>query len=169
MGYFLYHYYEHDRGPFKNLSSLSLEAGEEVLRQLRLDADVFASKRSDDYLKVRRDLENRARNLFIAKGGKPRQQYPHYMTLGECKWIQEWYRDGKVLRIDLEKFSSETISFSYGDLFPTMRYKDSQEYRGQIYTKSEIMDLIKRYGLPQQWNPDGKKGQSGILKCRYGR
>ena len=49
MKYYLYHYYERVQGPFRNLSSLPLEVGEEVLRQLKQEADVFASKRSDDY------------------------------------------------------------------------------------------------------------------------
>ena len=166
MKYYLYHYYERARGPFKNLSSLSLEDGEEVLQQLKLDNGIFASQRSDDYLKIRKELENTARKLFIDKGGRPKQHYPHYMTLGECNWIRGWYRDGCELRIDLEEFSSETISFTYGDLFPTMRYKDSRAYRGQVYTKSEILDLVDRYGLPQQWNPDGEKGPERYIEVQ---
>lgn len=166
MKYYLYHYYERENGPFKNLSSLSLEAGEEVLRKLKQEPDVFASNRSDDYLKIRRELEKTARELFIAKGGKPKKEYPHYMTLGKCEWIQGWYKDGGELFVDLEEFSPEILSFTYGDLFPTMRYKDGKEYRGQVYTKTEIMDLINRYGLPQQWNPEGKKGPERYVEVQ---
>lgn len=73
MKYYLYHYYEREHGPFRNLSSLSLEAGEEVLRKLKQEPDVFASNRSDDYLIIRRELENTARERFITKGGKPKK------------------------------------------------------------------------------------------------
>ena len=166
MKYDLYHYYERKYGPFKNISSLSMEAGEELLRKLREEGSVFAGQRSEGYLKIRRDLEGRARELFIAKGGSPTKHYPHYMTLGKCEWIRGWYRDGCELRIDLEDFSPGILSFTYGDLFPTMRYKDGKEYREQVYVKEEIMELIHRYGLPQEWNPDGKSGPERYVEVQ---
>ena len=104
--------------------------------------------------------------MFIDKGGNPKKQYPHYMTLGECEWIREWYKEGCVLQVDLEEFSPEILSFTYGDLFPTMRYKDGKEYREQVYTKEEIMELINRYGLPQQWNPEGKAGPERYIEVQ---
>lgn len=166
MKYNLYHYFECERGPFKNLSSVSLEEGEKILRMLRQDKDVFASQRSEEYLMIRRELERKARELFIRKGGQPKKQFPHYMTLGECEWIRGWYKDDCELRIELETFPSEILSFTYGDLFPTMRYKDGKEYREQVYTIEEIKKLIDRYGLPQQWNSDGRAGPERYIEVQ---
>lgn len=100
----LYHYYEAEKGPFKNLSALEIDEAEEILQKIRNNGDTFASKRSMDYIKIRKELENKAREAFINKGGKPRNMYPHYMTLGECVWLKEWYNNGKEIKIPMNEF-----------------------------------------------------------------
>ncbi|MGN7358119.1 hypothetical protein ACTHPF_15190 [Paenibacillus sp. SAF-054] len=162
----LYHYYEEDQGPFKNLSSLELYEAEDILQKLREIGDTFASKRSLDYIRIRRELENKARELFTYKGGKPTSMYPHYMTLGACEWIKEWYKNGKQIKIPITEFNEDSISFTYGDLFPTMRYKDGKEYRGQVYTLSEINEMLNKYGLPQEWNKEGKNGPERYIEVQ---
>lgn len=164
--YYLYHYFEEEKGPFKNLSSLERNDAEAVLHQLQTEGATFASKRSTDYLVIRHELENKARDLFIRKGGKPTKKYPHYMTLGPCDWLKDWYKRGKQISIALDEFNEESISFTYGDLFPTMRYKDGREYREQVYTKAEILRLIETYGLPQAWNPEGNNGPERYIEVQ---
>jgi hypothetical protein len=166
MKYYLYHYYESNHGPFKNLSSLSEDEAEYVLERLRQNGDVFASKRSDDYLVIRKELESRARDMFITKGGKPKSSFPQYMTLGRCEWLLSWYKHGAELKIDLDQFDACSISFTYGDLFPTMRYQDNKPYRGMVYTKDEIMKVIEEYGLPQEWNKDGARGPERYIEVQ---
>lgn len=166
MKYDLYHYYENERGPFKNLSSLNMEEARKVQENLKRSGDVFASRRADDYLDVRRGLESKARDLFIRKGGMPRTEYPHYMTLGECPWIKSWYRDGREIKINLDEFDPLCISFTYGDLFPTMRVEDGKAYRGQVYTISEILGLIGELGFPQAWNPEGTLGPERYIEAQ---
>ncbi|TBL67462.1 hypothetical protein [Paenibacillus thalictri] len=163
---YLYHYYEAKNGPFNNLSALSNDEAQKVIDHIRLEGKVFASKRSEDYLIVRRELEEKVRDYFIRKGGKPKKIYPHYMTLGECNWLKEWYTNGKELKIDIEEFDPESISFTYGDLFPTMRYKDGKPYREKLYLKDEIIKLIEIYGLPQEWNKDGKNGPERYIEVQ---
>ncbi|OXM82511.1 hypothetical protein [Paenibacillus rigui] len=162
----LYHYYEEDQGPFKNLSSLEINEAEEILQKLRCEGDTFASKRSLDYLRIRRELESKARESFINKGGKPKNLYPQYMTLGACEWIREWFKNGRHIQIPLAKFKEDSISFTYGDLFPTMRYQDGREYRGQVYTISEINELLNKYGLPQVWNREGNQGPERYIEVQ---
>ncbi|MGN7382022.1 hypothetical protein [Paenibacillus sp. SAFN-117] len=164
--YFLYHYYEAENGPFKNLSALPYDEARKVMEKVKQEGTVFASRRSDDYLTVRRQLEERARTLFIDKGGKPEKLYPHYMTLGRCEWLKSWYKEGRVLQIPLEEFDPETISFTYGDLFPTMRYKDGKPYREKIYLQDEIKELIEQFGWPQEWNREGNKGPERYIEVQ---
>ncbi|WP_242985385.1 hypothetical protein [Vallitalea okinawensis] len=152
----LYHYYDLKTGPFKNLSDLSIIEAKKVQERLRQDNIGFASKRFDGYMDIRRDLEQKTRKLFIDKGGKPERHVPHYMTLGKCDWLLEWYRHPKSLTIDICSCDPRAISFTYGDLFPTMRYVDGKVYRKQVYTLSEIKKIVEEYGLPQEWNKDGK-------------
>ena len=163
---FLSHYYEAARGPFLNLSDLAPDQAEEILNNIRQNGDVFASKRAADYLDIRRGLEEKVRELFIQKGGKPRRQRPHYMILGSCIWLKEWYLAGRELRIPLAHFAPEIVSFTYGDTFPAMRYQDGKPYRGQVYTLAELPELVNLYGLPQVWNNEGKHGPDRYIEAQ---
>mgnify|MGYP000863908596 CR=1 FL=1 len=163
---FLCHYYEAELGPFLNLSDLPIREAEEIQERIRREGRVFASKRSPDYLKIRRELEDRVRRMFIEKGGKPQRERPHYLVVGECPWLLTWYKCGQELRVPIDLFSGDIVSFTYGDLFPTMRYLDGKPYRCQVYTLSELPDLIKTYGLPQEWNRDGRHGPERYIEAQ---
>ncbi|OME80125.1 hypothetical protein BK120_20020 [Paenibacillus sp. FSL A5-0031] len=163
---FLYHYYDESTGPFRNLSDLNPEEADRVLNEIIVQKKGFASKRSADYLKIRRSLELKARDLFINKGGMPIRKFPHYMTLGECPWLLEWYPAGKVLQVPISNFESNTISFTYGDLFPTMRFQDGKPYRGQLYTMNEIIEVVREFGLPQEWNAKGERGPERYIEVQ---
>lgn len=162
----LYHYYDESTGPFHNLSDLELHEAENVLNEIRLHNKGFASKRSMDYIEIRRSLEEKARELFIGKGGKPIREYPHYMTLGKCPWLIDWYPAGKSLQMTISEFNPDTISFTYGDLFPTMRFNDGKSYRRQVYILDEIQHVIEEFGMPQQWNTNGNQGPERYIEVQ---
>lgn len=166
MTYYLYHYYETELGPFRNLSKLTYEDALEVSNRIKREGKTFASQRSDEYMIIRKELEQLARTQFIDKGGVPQNSFPHYMTLGECDWLKSWYREPSVIAIPWEQFTEEAISFTYGDLFPTMRYQDQKPYRKQVYTKNEILDIIYQFGLPQEWNRNGDKGPERYIEAQ---
>ena len=160
------HYYEASQGPFKSLSDLSLEEAESILQRIRQEGLVFASKRNVDYLKTRRSLEERIRQLFIEKGGQPKSLRPHYFILGSCAWVKSWYRDGREVQILLTSVNPKVISFTYGDSFPAMRLQDGKPYRGQVYRVEELSQLIAQYGLPQDWNREGKHGPERYIEAQ---
>jgi hypothetical protein len=162
----LYHYYEYRIGPFVNLSDLPIEKAQKIQSEIKEKGAVFASKRDDDYLKVRRELEDKVRSLFIEKGGKPERERPHYMTLGPCPWLISWYVEGRELSIPLSSFNKHIISFTYGDTFPAMRFKDGKPYRGIVYTLEEIDKAVEQYGLPQSWNADGRHGPDRYIEAQ---
>jgi hypothetical protein len=163
---FLTHYYERSTGPFSNLSLLSLEDAEQILEGIRRNGNRFASQRSSDYMQKRRVVEEKIRMLFEAKGGKPTLTRPHYMILGACPWLKTWYVDGQELQIKLVYFPESCVSFTYGDSFPAMNYNDGKPYRGQVFTRNEVEDVIERYGLPQVWNPDGRGGPERYIEAQ---
>lgn len=162
----LSHYYEKSTGPFRNLSDLPRGQAEHILADIRAEGAIFASQRSADYLVIREDLEAHIRYLFIEKGGRPQRLRPHSMILGTCAWLQSWYQDGQELCIPLDHFSPESVSFTYGDLFPAMRYQDGKPYRGQVYLMSELEPLIQQFGLPQERNPDGHLGPDRYIEAQ---
>ncbi|QOS77752.1 hypothetical protein JNUCC31_23795 [Paenibacillus sp. JNUCC31] len=161
-----YHYFEKSVGPFRNLSSLSEQEAEFVARRIRQEGRNFASQRSADYMMIRRALEQKAYDQFIAKGGKPTNRYPHYLTLGACAWLESWYTDPDCVTISWEDLPPDSVSFTYGDLFPTMRYLDDKAYRKQVYTKDEILDVIQSYGWPQEWNRQGDLGPERYIEVQ---
>ncbi len=48
------------------------------------------------------------------------------MTLESCDWLETWYRNPGIITISWDEFLEESISFTYGDLFPTMRFQSGQ-------------------------------------------
>ena len=163
---YLSHYYEASDGPLRNLSDLTEEQAEAILQEIRRAGDRFASQRKEDYLSVRRGLEEQVRELFIQKGGRPKRRRPHYFVLGECPWLKSWYVNGCELQIPLANFRPEVVSFTYGDTFPAMRFMDGKPYRGQVYTLAEIPALVAQYGLPQVWNGEGKLGPERYIEAQ---
>ncbi|MDP4147229.1 MAG: GNAT family N-acetyltransferase [Bacillota bacterium] len=166
MPKYLYHYYEASVGPFKSLTDLPLEEAEKILEDIRQEGITYASKRSKDYIVLRRGLEEKVRNLFVAKGGRPSRKTPHSMTLGECSWIKQWYKNPQEIKIPVSAFDPLKISFTYGDIFPAMRYDDGKPYFGKVYTLEEIEQVIQTHGLPQEWNSDGKYGPKRYIEVQ---
>jgi hypothetical protein len=162
----LFHYYEAANGPFRSLSTLNPEEADALMDRIRQEGAIFASQRAGDYLAIRRDLEQKIRRLLIDKGGQPQRDTPHYLILGECPWLTTWYLDGRAVTLPLAVCDPQTISFTYGDSFPAMRFGDGKPYRGQVYRLHELPDLIRQYGLPQDWNPDGTFGPDRYIEAQ---
>ena len=88
------------------------------------------------------------------------------MILGACPWLKGWYVDGQELQIKLTSIPKKCISFTYGNSFPAMNYNDGKSHRGQVYTVTELGEIIQRYGLPQEWNSDGKGGPERYIEAQ---
>jgi hypothetical protein len=163
---YLSHYFERAGGPFRSLSELSEADAQAVQRELWKRDGVFAAKRRGDYLDIRRDLEATIRRDFERKGGRPQKGFPYSMVVGSCDWLLSWYPEAAELRIPLGEFDPATVSFTYGDMFPAMRYADGKPYRGQVYLLEEIRQLVMVYGLPQDWNSDGSLGPDRYIEAQ---
>jgi hypothetical protein len=163
---FLTHYYEASRGPFRSLTALDPAEADRRQAALRQMGIGFASQRAADYLDIRRGLEQTIRALFVAKGGHPQRDTPHYLILGACDWVKSWYADGREVRVPLAAFDPCTVSLTVGDSFPAMRYGDGKPWRGQVFTLDELPEIVRLYGLPQDWNPDGKRGPDRYIEAQ---
>ena len=89
------------------------------------------------------------------------------MVVEHSPWLSTWYEEGDFLKISIEEFDVRKISFTYGDSMPTFspRVNDGKEYRRQLYTYEEILQIIKKYGLPQDWNDDGAHGPERYIEA----
>ena len=46
-----------------------------------------------------------------------------------------------------------------------VRLYDGKEYRKKVYMYDEILEIIKKYGMPQDWNDDGKYGPERYIEA----
>lgn len=165
---FLYHYFDQSIGPFVNLSDLPIEEAKSVLDTIKTTKPNSQSAlRHDKYVEYRRNCENMIRKTFIQKGGIVNRISPHYMVVEHSPWLSTWYENSTFLKIPIQEFDLKTISFTYGDSMPTFspNVNDGKEYRRQLYTYDEILIIIEKYGLPQNWNDDGKFGPERYIEA----
>ena len=166
----LFHYFDKDIGPLKNISDLDDKKAKEILDDIKINKpNSFCAKRSETYIKDRRHFEEVLRNEFIKKGGKIERLSPHYFVVEKCTWLESWYINPDHIEIDIKDLDKDYLSFTYGDSHPTFSNKvnDNKEYRKKLYTYNEILEIIKKYGLPQEWNSDGKFGPERYIEAHY--
>lgn len=164
----LVHYHEAARGPFLTLSDLPPDEARRVTVELASRSTGILGVRTAAYVDRRLELESIARDAFVALGGRPQRARPHYMVLGECPWLATWYEEPATVRCPVDAFDPATLSFTYGDLFPTFspHVRDGREYRGRLYTLDQVVELVGRLGLPQEWNPDGALGPERYVEVQ---
>lgn len=165
-----YHYFEKETGPFVSLSDLSDEEAKKVIDKLiKEDKTIAARTHGGDYMFYRRLIENKARTMFIEKGGKPARQTPQYMVWGECRHLVSWYKCGDYIEIPIKEFDIDTVSFTYGDTFITYdpSHGKTEEFRQRVYTYDEILKIIEKYGWPQDsWNLDSPWWQPTYVEAQ---
>lgn len=164
---YLYHYYDKETGPFRSLSDLSPEDAKAVLESIKEKRpNSQSAKRHDKYVEYRRNCENIIRSEFEKKRGRIERTSPHYMVIEHSPWLSTWYENSAYIKIPIEEFDVKTLSFTYGDSMPTFspNVNDGKEYRKRLYTYDEILEIIDKYGLPQDWNDDGKYGPERYIE-----
>ncbi|HBN83231.1 MAG TPA: hypothetical protein DDZ89_05250 [Clostridiales bacterium] len=165
---FLYHYFDKSIGPFISLSDLPTDEAKSILETIKITRPTSQSaKRHDKYVEFRRNCENIIRAEFLKKGGLIHRSSPHYMVIEHSPWLSTWFENSGFVKIPIEEFDVRTISFTYGDSMPTFSptVNDGKEYRHQLYTYDEILLIIEKYGLPQDWNNDGKYGPERYIEA----
>lgn len=163
----LYHYYDRTIGPFRNLSDLPVDEAKAVLSRISRERPGSQSAKRDElYVEHRRTCEEILRREFARKGGRMERQSPHYLVVEHSPWLSTWFENGTFLKIPVEDFDKRTLSFTYGDSMPTFSpfINDGKEYRKKLYNYEEILDIIERYGLPQDWNDDGHCGPERYIE-----
>jgi hypothetical protein len=158
---YLTHYYSIDKVPFQSLSALSDDEAIKIM-EILCDDTPFGERFKDpiQYLNNRRDTEHWVRDAFIAKGGRPKDEYPIPMVLGSSKWLidaaPERNKHGEI-RIPLSRFTEVDVSFTYPDSMVSRwfgRDKPSEYYQsdlhGIVFTISEILSVVEKKGMPEE-------------------
>ena len=115
---YLYHYYEKNCEPFRTITALPLEEAIVVYTAWRAAQPNSGVTAPEWYLNRRYNMEKRVRDKFIEIGGKPIRTAPVYFTLGANKGMETWYNTPAHVKIAISEFDLDTVSFTYGDMFP---------------------------------------------------
>lgn len=148
---FATHYYLREIGPFRSLSELPAGSEDPVFLDLltRYQRDPGYRRRyGRNYIGVRREVEARLRELFVARGGKPRRRYPFYLVLGESPWFRDLNVSHSELRILLSELDPEVTSLTYPDSFIALT-RDDKPYYNKIFLLSEVSELVTRFRFPE--------------------
>jgi len=154
---FVTHYHLSDRAPFLNLSDLEGDRLWEVVGELMEMRRSTPSARvfGRPYVELRRLTEERLRELFIARGGRPERSAPHYFCLGSCAWFKGLYGGLEEVVVPLSALPSEATSVTLPDSVTAMglgvRFglpDDSRPYHGRVFLLEELPELVAEYGLP---------------------
>jgi len=167
---FLYHYYDARIGPFVNLSDIPIDEAKAVLIAIKeARPNVQSAARDPEYMDRRSHYENLVKTEFAKKGGLIERNAPHFMVVEHVPWLETWFENSAFVKIPIVEFDIRTISFTYGDSHPVFskgpHKMDDKEYRRTVYTYDEIIKIIEKYGLPQEWNADGRHGPERYVEA----
>ncbi len=151
-----------------NLCDIPMDEAKAVLNTIKdTKPNVQSAKRHPEYMEDRHYYEEILRSEFTKKGGIITRKSPHYMVVEHSPWLSTWFENVTYVKIPIEEFDLKTVSFTYGDSHPTFspRITDGKEYRKKLYTYDEILEIIDKYGFPQDWNDDGKYGPERYIEA----
>ncbi len=178
---YLIHVYKRGTRPFRSLSALPDSEAHDRMRALYVEGAVFWERFKDPeaYLGIRKQVEEWLRREFVAKGGRPRSDHPIYMIWGRSKWMQtaldEATRATTIeVRVPLEVFGDDTLSFTYPDSMVSFGLKDRRdaewhlpEYHGKVFTLAEMRAIVEANGLPgYRWGGDLPIGLANYIEAQ---
>ncbi len=165
---YLYHYFELNNGPFRNITEHGVKKATDVQSKILKG---FISKRLPSYIEWRFSLEERLKKQFMAKGRKPNRNDPFYFTLEPCDLLKTWYENPGIIKLPLSDFHPDQISFTYPDSMISFQFYDDPkfaEYRkdcnGKVFMLTEIDEVINKFGMPSE---DKWKSEKLLQYDRY--
>jgi hypothetical protein len=115
---FLTHYYEAERGPFKNVCDLPEEELDDLIAAEKDAATAFNRfALGKDFFKIRRAADDLLIQKYIEKFGVRPGRRPFYAVLGEFDRTLSMYRKGRSIRLEISRFAPEQVTFMYPDHF----------------------------------------------------
>ena len=154
---FITHYFESDKGPFRNICDLSDAEISSIIASERQGETAFNRFAIGiDFFKIRRAADDLLIKKYSEKFGISPQSRPYFAVLGDFDRTMTMYRDGRSLRIDVSSLASEHVTFMYPDHFhlvwseglftPNFPYSH-QPFHDSLFSYSELPAAIRKYGL----------------------
>jgi hypothetical protein len=154
---FVTHYHLPTRPPFLNLSDLPEAEAITVMDELMTMRKDGHQHRlfGRTYLRWRKATEARLREHFVAGGGVPLRQAPHYFVLGSSAWFEGLARDMQAVRVALDDLPPEHTTFTLVDSFAAMGCGEEFGFPGvpaapldRLYRWPRDRDVLTDYEAP---------------------
>ena len=154
---YLTRYYQKGEYPFLSLNDLPLETANDVKRQHCRKTGVGGFYAQDDYLIHRREIEKWIYRELIRLGGKPANEVPVYMCLGDFfegandirKMLQ---KNPAVIRIPLRDLDLSAVTFTYPDsMYELVEDNKNKELSGRrtntprVYMYEHLPSIVNKY------------------------
>jgi hypothetical protein len=154
---YLTRYYQKGEYLFLSLNDLPLETANEVKRQHCRKTGIGGFYAQDDYLIHRREIEKWIYGELLRLGGKPENEVPVYMCLGDffegANDIRtELQKNPAVIRIPLRDLDLSAVSFTFPDsMVELVEDRKTGEVRGKrtntprVYMYEYLPSIIRKY------------------------
>lgn len=181
---YLLHLYKRGAEPFRTLSALGEREAVAIMQSLYRSGSIFWERFEDPpgYLRLRKQIEQSVREGFIAKGGRPQEPHPIYMTYGRTRWMQTGL-DALTLattteiQVPLALFDEWDISFTYPDSMVSFLLANDQnleyylpDFHGKVFTLAEIRSIVEANGLPgETWGTNLPDSMPNYIEAQVWR
>jgi hypothetical protein len=170
---FLTHYYEAERGPFRNVCDLSEEQLDRLVAAEK-DANIAFNRFAlgKDFFKIRRAADDLLIDKYREKFGVSPRGRPFYAVLGEFDRTLSMYREGRSIQLDMSKFSREQVTFMYPDHFVLVWSKGLYPappawFGPYTYSHEAVHDCLFAYDeLPEAFRTYSLEGRIAQAKQR---
>jgi hypothetical protein len=144
-GLYILNYCHHNCTPLKNIMRLTKEEAFALAHAMAANnADTTAFYRFADfqnYYPLRLEVDRILYNTFISLGGNPKTEHPLSFVLQGSDYLDRWFDNGNITKIQLKSIPSEYISFTYGDSCAVLKRSGNIT----LITKEMLLDSICKF------------------------
>jgi hypothetical protein len=159
---YLTRYYQRGEYPFLSLNDLPLAEANKIKIAYCKKNGIGLFYAQDDYLWHRKEIEKWIYKELIRLGGKPADEVPVYMTLGESPKGEfdiraDLQKNAEELKIPLKEIDLTAVTFVYPDsMYELVQDADGKIIDGRrtntpkVYLYRDLPELIKKYRIFEQ-------------------
>ena len=160
---FLTRYYQKGEYPFLSLNDLPLEEANRVKRAHCRKNGIGDFYAQDDYLIHRREIERWLYRELVRIGGRPKNEVPVYMILGESPEGEydiraDLQKNAEQIKIPVQEIDLSAVTFTYPDsMYEHIVDADGNLLSGRrtdtprVYTYEELPPVIQKYRVYENY------------------
>lgn len=152
---YITHYFERERGPFKNICDLSKDAWAKLIEEEKgFEIPFNRFNMGESFFLDRCESDDLLIDLYAQKFGQEAKQRPFYATLGSFDRTGDLYRSPEKIEFPISMFEDHEATFIYEDHSHLGWLRGSQkqpdwfevrDYHCRLFTYSELAEAFERF------------------------